>query len=44
MKLYEWQVWLFFALIILGPPWSYAELVFLGVVMVACWALREWRK
>lgn len=41
MKLDAWQVWLLFALIILGRPWSYAELVFLGVVLGACWALRE---
>ena len=44
MKLDAWQVRLLFALIILGRPWSYVELVFLGVVLGACWALREWRK
>ena len=44
MKLDVWQVWLLFALIILGRPWSYAELVFFGIALGACWALREWRK
>lgn len=44
MKLDVWQVWLLFALIILGRPWSYAELVFLGIVLGAYWTWREWRK
>ena len=44
MKLDAWQVWLLFALIIQGRPWSYAELVFLGIVLGAYWTWREWRK
>lgn len=35
MKLDVWQVWLLFVLIRLGRPWSYGELVFLGVVLGA---------
>lgn len=44
MKLDVWQVWLLFVLIRLGRPWSYGELVFLGVVLGAYWTWREWRK
>lgn len=44
MKLDAWQVWLLFVLIRLGRPWSYGELVFLGVVLGAYWTWREWRK
>lgn len=44
MKLDAWQVLLLFVLIRLGRPWSYGELVFLGVVLGACCVWREWRK
>lgn len=44
MKLDVGQVWLLFVLIRLGRPWSYGELVFLGVVLGAYWTWREWRK
>lgn len=44
MKLDVWQMWLLFVLIRLGRPWSYGELVFLGVVLGAYWTWREWRK
>lgn len=44
MKLDVWQVWLLFALIILGRPWSFSELAFIGVVLVAYWASRGWHE
>ena len=44
LNFWFWEIWLLFAVVLLGRPWSQIELAFIGVVLAVYLAIKAWKR